>query len=106
MVLDPGGKGENNKRVIRFRWRPYPNPKIVVSSTSWKPEKYKDRYRVKLMAWVEKKAKAGKTKVIEEEKEAPEREVRPEAVDMIALLRKSMEQSGNGRKRKRHEATA
>ncbi|MGZ3613323.1 MAG: non-homologous end joining protein Ku [Thermodesulfobacteriota bacterium] len=79
---------------------------VEMMTTSWKPEKYKDRYRERLIAWIEKKARTGKTKVIEEEKEAPEPEVSTEAVDMIALLRKSLEQSGNGRKRKRHEATA
>jgi DNA end-binding protein Ku len=79
---------------------------VETMTTDWKPEKYKDRYREKLMAWIEKKAKTGKTKVIEEEKETPEPEISTEAVDMIALLRKSLAQSGDGRRRRRHEATA
>jgi len=77
---------------------------IDAITTSWEPKKYKDRYRERLMAWIEKKAKSGgKVKVVEEEKEAEEAPTG--TVDMIELLRQSLEQSGDG-KRRRHEATA
>jgi DNA end-binding protein Ku len=74
-------------------------------TTAWKPKKYKDEYRARLMAWIEKKAQSGERTRLEEPEEAEQPETPTEAVDLIALLRKSMEKTGNGKK-KRHEATA
>lgn len=82
--------------------------KFVESMTThWKPEKYKDQYRERLMAWIEKKAKTGERTRLEEPEEEAAPQAPTEAVDLIALLRKSMERSGNGQKKKKHpEATA
>ena len=62
----------------------------------WKPERYHDTYHEDLMKRIEEKIKAGETEEITE----PEKEERPakgaEVVDLMALLRKSVE--GGGRK--------
>ncbi len=74
-------------------------------TTEWAPEKYRDKCRERLMAWIEKKAHSGERTKLEEPAEIEQPEAPAEAVDLIALLRKSMERTGNGKK-KRHEATA
>jgi DNA end-binding protein Ku len=60
-------------------------------SDEWKPEKYKDTYRHDLMKRIEEKVKAGETEEIPE----PEKERRPEkgaeVIDLMQLLKKSVE---------------
>src|SRR5205807_3722828 len=62
----------------------------------WQPERYHDTYHEDLMKRIEEKVKAGETEEITE----PEKEERPakgaQVVDLMALLRKSVE--GGGRK--------
>lgn len=67
-------------------------------SAPWKPEKYKDEYRDDLLALIRKKVKEGKAHEIDDsEVKAPEpRE--SEAVDMMELLRKSLEKGSKGKK--------
>ena len=70
----------------------------------WKPERYHDTYHEDLMKRIEEKIKAGETEEITE----PEKEERPakgaEVVDLMALLRKSVE--SGGRKGAREKAAA
>jgi len=70
----------------------------------WKPERYHDTYHEDLMKRIEEKIKAGQTEEITE----PEKEERPakgaEVVDLMALLRKSVE--GGGRKGAKEKAAA
>jgi DNA end-binding protein Ku len=70
----------------------------------WKPERYHDTYHEDLMKRIEEKVKAGQTEEITE----PEKEERPakgaEVVDLMALLRKSVE--GGGRKAAKDKAAA
>ena len=70
----------------------------------WKPERYHDTYHEDLMKRIEEKIKAGQTEEITE----PEKEERPakgaEVVDLMALLRKSVE--GGGRKGAKDKAAA
>jgi DNA end-binding protein Ku len=70
----------------------------------WKPERYHDTYHEDLMKRIEEKIKAGQTEEITE----PEKEERPakgaEVVDLMALLRKSVE--GGGRKAAKDKAAA
>ena len=62
----------------------------------WQPEKYRDTYHEDLMQRIEEKIKAGQTEEITE----PEKEERPakgaEVIDLMSLLKKSVE--GGGRK--------
>jgi len=74
----------------------------------WKPEKYKDTYREDLLARIEEKVKAGQT----EEITKPEKEGREKAgadvIDLMALLKKSVEKKGAQRekpKRAAHKGT-
>ena len=54
------------------------------------------------MDWIEKKAKTGMVKVAEE---AAEEEAAPTlGEDIMQLLRKSLEQTGDGRKKKQKKA--
>jgi DNA end-binding protein Ku len=77
--------------------------RFIESLTStWQPDKYKDQYRERLMDWIEKKAKTGMVKVAEEE---PAEEAAPTlGEDIMQLLRKSLEQTGDGRKKKQKKA--
>lgn len=65
----------------------------------WKPEQYKDTYREDLLKRIEEKVKAGETEEITE----PEKEGREargaEVIDLMALLRKSVEKKGEARER-------
>jgi DNA end-binding protein Ku len=60
----------------------------------WKAEKYKDTYREDLLKRIEQKVKAGQTKEITQ----PEKEERAkggaEVIDLMALLKKSVESKG------------
>jgi DNA end-binding protein Ku len=60
-------------------------------SDEWQPEKYKDTYREDLMKRIEEKVKKGQTEEITE----PEKERRPEkgaeVIDLMQLLKKSVE---------------
>src|SRR4029079_11886372 len=58
--------------------------------TEWKPGEYKDTYRDDLLKRIEDKVKAGQT----EEITAPEKGGREKAevIDLMSLLRKSVEQ--------------
>jgi DNA end-binding protein Ku len=77
--------------------------RFIDSLTSrWQPEKYKDQYRERLMDWIEQKAKTGMVSVAEE---APEEEAAPAmGEDIMQLLRKSLEQTGDGRRKKTKKA--
>jgi DNA end-binding protein Ku len=72
-------------------------------SAKWNPKKYKDSYRDDVLAMIQKKIKAGQTHVIEEPsaeeaEEAPKREV----LDLMPLLKKSVESRQGGRTKSDH----
>jgi DNA end-binding protein Ku len=70
-------------------------------SDSWKPGQYKDTYHDDLMRLIHKRVKAGKTEVISrpEKGEEEKKPARGQVVDLMALLKRSVQQSG---KPKRH----
>lgn len=57
----------------------------------WKPEKYRDTYHEDLLARVREKVKAGETKELTEPEKAPRERAGAEVVDLMALLKKSVE---------------
>jgi len=61
----------------------------------WEPEKYKDTYRDDLLALIDKKAKVGE---IEAPAAALAEERGGEVVDIMSLLKKSVEESDRGKK--------
>ena len=66
----------------------------------WKPERYRDTYHEDLMKLIEKRIKAGNTEVISEV-EAGEEQKKPrgEVVDLMALLKRSVEAKGQSSSR-------
>jgi DNA end-binding protein Ku len=70
-------------------------------SEKWKPRKYHDTYRDDLLARIRKKVKAGETEeVAEPEEEGKEPKKSAEVIDLMALLKRSVEKEG-GKPRKR-----
>jgi DNA end-binding protein Ku len=62
----------------------------------WKPEKYHDTYHEDLLKRIEEKVKAGETEEVTEPEKEEREPKRAEVVDLMALLKKSVE--GGGRK--------
>jgi len=60
----------------------------------WKPEKYKDDYRRDLMKMIEERAKAGQLEGSPEPAPRPERAAGGKVVDLMALLKRSVEDGG------------
>jgi DNA end-binding protein Ku len=61
----------------------------------WEPEKYEDTYRDDLMKLIEKRVEAGQTEGSDEPAPAPRR-TEGRVVDLMALLKQSVEQRGSG----------
>jgi len=59
----------------------------------WQPEKYRDEYHDDLRKLIEKKVKAGQTKVVESAAEAPGPKREGKVIDMMHLLRQSVKQA-------------
>jgi DNA end-binding protein Ku len=59
----------------------------------WQPEKYRDEYRDDLMKIIDRKVESGKTKVVETAMPAAPREQRGKVIDIMHLLRESVEQA-------------
>ena len=64
---------------------------IASMEAEWKPESYKDEYRAALMDWIEKAVKNHGETPIKHGHESEE-ESDTEVIDMMSLLKKSMEQ--------------
>jgi DNA end-binding protein Ku len=60
---------------------------------AWEPEKYKDTYRADLMKMIEKRVEAGQLETSPEPAPKP-KETRGNVVDLMALLKQSVEQGG------------
>ncbi len=67
----------------------------------WNPERYKDEYDKELLAYIKKKAARGETEEIEEPV-AP-RPQRGEVIDIMSLLKKSVDRAGGSKKRARRK---
>jgi DNA end-binding protein Ku len=72
---------------------------------SWDPSRYRDEYRDELTAFIRKRAKAGK---IEESavEEPAERKPRAKVIDIMSLLKQSVEKAEKGRPRARGRRSA
>lgn len=71
--------------------------KSLIDSMSgkWDPEKYHDEYREALMDVIEKKVEAGGKEIEEKPKKAPKP---TKVIDLVSVLRKSLEQTGVAKK--------
>ncbi|MEZ4601205.1 MAG: Ku protein [Syntrophotaleaceae bacterium] len=65
----------------------------------WQPEKYHDEYRDALMKWIEKKVSEGQVEALPEEKEKEVAAEGGKVVDMMALLKRSLEEKGGGERK-------
>ena len=61
---------------------------------AWHPEKYKDDYRRELMKMIEERVKAGELEASSEPAPKPERPAGGKVVDLMALLKRSVEEGG------------
>ena len=67
----------------------------------WKPERYRDTYHEDLMKLIDKRIKAGQTEVVTEAGEQDTKPVRGEVIDLMALLKRSVEAKGRSSRSKR-----
>jgi DNA end-binding protein Ku len=58
----------------------------------WHPDKYKDTYKDDLLKRIKEKVKAGETEEITEPEKEPRKEKSADVIDLMSLLRKSVEQ--------------
>lgn len=72
---------------------------IESQTTAWEPAQYEDAYRAKLLEWIEKKAEGG-TVAISQEGEEEDVEVASNVVDLVDLLRQSVQGAGTPAKKK------
>ena len=73
-------------------------------SEPWKPERYRDTYHEDLMKLIDKRIKAGKTEVITEVDEHDTKPVRGEVIDLMALLKRSVEAKGRSSSRSKRSS--
>jgi len=64
-------------------------------TSKWEPEKYKDDYREALMEVIEEKVEAGGKEIEEKPRKAPKP---TKVIDLVSVLRKSLEQTGGKKK--------
>lgn len=68
-------------------------------SARWKPDEHRDTYHADLLALIEKRVREGRTEMVTEP--SPEERKRPgkgEVIDLMALLKKSVEAKGHVRR--------
>ena len=68
-------------------------------SESWQPEKFKDTYRDDLLARIREKVREGETEEITEPAKGEKEPARAEVIDLMALLKKSVEKKQHKPKR-------
>ena len=68
-------------------------------SEKWRPEKFKDTYRDDLMARIEEKIKQGQTEEITAPEKGAKEPASADVIDLMALLKKSVEKKQDKPKR-------
>jgi DNA end-binding protein Ku len=69
-------------------------------SEKWQPEKFKDTYRDDLMARIKEKIKEGQTEEITSPQKGEKEPARADVIDLMALLKKSVEKKQDKPRRK------
>lgn len=62
----------------------------------WNPDRYRDTYRDDILARVKEKIKAGETEVVTEADEAVEAPRKAEVIDLMSLLKSSIDKKKKG----------
>lgn len=72
----------------------------------WKPKAYRDTYHEDLLTLIDKRIKAGKTEVITEADadENDEKPARGEVIDLMALLKRSVQAKGQSSSRSKRSS--
>ena len=70
-------------------------------SGAWKPEQFKDTYRRDLMRRINEKIRKRQTHVLTPAEEAEEERPSAEIIDLMAVLKRSLEKSGGTRGRRK-----
>jgi DNA end-binding protein Ku len=94
-LADPGKLHVPKKTEVGKRERNMAKSLIDSMSSKWNPEKYKDDYREALMEVIEEKVEAGGKEIEEKPKKAPKP---TKVIDLVSVLRKSLEQTGAKKK--------
>jgi DNA end-binding protein Ku len=66
---------------------------VETMSDKWNPKTYRDEYREDLLKLIDKKVKSGQTKVVEKAGPEPQPERRGNVIDIMHLLRQSVNQA-------------
>lgn len=69
---------------------------VDAMTTEWEPGIYHDEYREALLEWIRKKHEEGKSQTVAEPADEEAETEGGEVVDMMALLKKSLEAKGDG----------
>jgi len=77
---------------------------VAEMTEPWKPERYRDTYHDDLMKLIDKRIKAGKTEVITEADKDEEKPVRGEVIDLMALLKRSVQATGRSSSRSKRSS--
>jgi DNA end-binding protein Ku len=75
-------------------------------SGKWNPKEFHDTYHEDLMALIEKRIKAGKTETIDESEPKAKKRQEGRVIDLMALLKKSVERRGSGHPRHKAQRTS
>jgi len=70
-------------------------------SDAWKPERFHDTYHEDLLKRVEEKVKAGETEEVPEPEKAARGAKGGEVIDLMSLLKKSIEKKPSRKKQRR-----
>lgn len=73
---------------------------------TWDPTQYRDEYRDDLLARIEEKIEAGETETVAEPAEEAAPAVEPQVVDIMELLKRSVEEVGGGKGKKKRKKRA
>jgi len=71
---------------------------IAEMTEPWKPEQYRDEYRGELLAFIKKRARAGKLATAPEEEPESAKPKRGQIIDIVELLHKSLAKTGPKRR--------
>ena len=71
----------------------------------WKPERYRDTYHEDLMKLIDKRIKAGQTEVITEPDKDEDKPVKGEVIDLMALLKRSVQVKGTSSSRSKRASS-
>jgi DNA end-binding protein Ku len=91
LTLPETGSGEVTEKELAMAER-----LVEDMSGDWTPERYKDTYTDDLMARIEQRIEAGQTHLVPRESdESGEPRRGAEVIDLVSMLRRSLEQKGN-----------